>query len=142
MKLAGEMTLSRVTSNTEDDYITLTVVDRASRSHFFKARLSLEGFARMLTGRGNVEVDLEVFTAKLGMRREHKTVFLPVPTDYLQGEAWEVFYLPLLEKIEVDGWSARQEDIDNNNKRKLSKDGMWRVEVVCERWVPSEEETA
>lgn len=129
--MKGQISLGRVHSNTEDDFIRISIEDDSSGVHFCEVKLSLIDFARLITGLSNIDCDFALRGIKnVGKIRQHKTELLPVvewnatPDDLAQA----------VKPFEVDGWIARRDDLKNHHN--ISGD---KVRVSFTRFVEAEQ---
>ncbi len=117
--LKGKITISKVTSNIEPDFISITIVEAKSRCKAIEAKLSFENFTKALTGQGHIDCDL-VFndSGVIGKTREIKHEIIPRPESYKdlvddninKGNYQCVL---ALQALQIDGWEVRRSDIDN-----------------------------
>lgn len=128
----GKLTISRVTSNVEKDYIRLRMEDDLSGVTFLDAKMSLEDFAKALMGMGYTDCEFELCPKHVGMKRESKIELVPLDDPFF---ATDESRRLALEPFEVDGWRARQSDIKNNHNYARQGDGKYKVEVVFTRFV-------
>jgi hypothetical protein len=73
----GTLNISRTMSNSEEDYITIEIINDATKAQV-EAKVSLEGFAKAVTGRGFIPVTLtcrpprrKAYVVGDGMDRRH-----------------------------------------------------------------------
>lgn len=96
--------------------IEIEVTDESSSTRALRIRMSAEGFALAITGRGDVTGLAEWQVDRIGLVREHKVVVCNGLVD--------------LRRHEVDGWSGDEKDLRNWHNR---TEGGHRVRFV--RWV-------
>jgi hypothetical protein len=132
MKLKGKISIGRLYGGGEPEVI-VQIIDDATRVHFVEGRLSLLEFAQVITGQGEVPIELEVRGLDLlGKRREHKTAFVPFDSKYIPDETKRQKAIDkALKPFEIDGWKARREDMENHHRyeRDRGVDG-YRVNFV------------
>ncbi len=123
MKAKGRITVSRRQGGDSENPIVITIVDDISGVGFVEASMSLEVFAEVITGHGHLKCTLEYLPeafAVIGKRYENKTETVAFPDEIIAGygkdriarvQTW-------LHKIgmEVDGWKANAEDINNHHR--------------------------
>ena len=101
MELKGKITISRPARGDDVEEVFISVVDSDASCEFLTIHLSLEDFARVLTGLGRVECVLETTPERLanvGTTHETKTEFVPGKYSDNANQAVAPF--------EVDGWMA------------------------------------
>lgn len=109
----GNITISRV--NTGDgQYMEIRITDDSSSVEFVTATLSLENFAKAITGLGYTDCDIETRRLDLvGKKREHKT-------EMVACNGWELDRKDeyaidkALAQYEVDGWIGSRYDMGNS----------------------------
>jgi len=135
MILKGNVTISRATSNVENDYIRIVVRDEESGTQFVTVEVSLAEFAQAITGLGAVPCQLDVRGLhNVGKRREVKREVLPALVNAREADALaraEAAIAPL----EVDGWRGEAGDYLLLSRRKQGD-----VTVVFTRFVDMETE--
>lgn len=102
----GKITISKVDSNLEDDYISITISDRLSGKQVVKGRMTLEDFAKSITGQGSIDIGLEVFNNydTLGKKVEVKSVPIPYKLVFEEGYDFQEDMKEKAKEFEVDGW--------------------------------------
>ena len=113
-KSKGKITISRYTSSHRDDGIIIEITDDLSRVTFVSLELSLENFARAVTGCGFVDGEMETRGLDLiGKKSEHKTIVIPCQPfgDKEKKEAAK----RKMQEYEVDGWHGRERDLYNSH---------------------------
>lgn len=129
----GRLSIGRINSNMEDDYISIDVEDTNSRTHFLTMKLSLEDMMLALTGCSGIAVEMEFRGLnRLGKVRETKTEFIQGAIGY-KPDAYVIE--SLLMSYEVDGWEARRSDFENSKHYVTAKDGTLGWNVVFERYI-------
>jgi hypothetical protein len=123
----GKITISRTTSNREPDFIRLRIEDDSSGVNFLDIRMSLENFAKVITGFGYIDCEFELYAQNVGMTSESKTEIVPLKDKYF---ATDEQRQEALKPFEIDGWKARQSDIKNHHN--YSNEG---IKVVFTRFV-------
>lgn len=104
--------LGRVTSNKEDDFISLEITDELSGVQFVDAKLSLKQFADLLTSQ-IVCTEADLRTEFVGYVAENKEEEVHTP-GYSVNDSDKA---ALLSSHEVDGWKARSDDLGNGHRR-------------------------
>lgn len=114
-ELAGRVTISRVTSSMrEEEFMEITVQDKASGKRIVKAEISLADFATAITGGGRQDVKMSVLDdfSKLGMKKEIATRKLPYYSTndaiFREGQKREA------KKYEKDGWKLEEEAFNHH----------------------------
>jgi len=131
--LPGRISISRTSSNREDDYISISIVDESSHVQFVDVKMSLLDFANAITGVAFNSCDFELRHPELvGMKREHKSELLPCSKF---GDTVEDLQ-KILDPFEVDGWFGSLYDLTNHHNRSRFGD---QVRVGFIRYVPSDE---
>jgi hypothetical protein len=117
VKGSGRITIGKVTSSTEEDYISISLDDAMNHAPLVEIRMTPDAFGRALTGSGWMECDFEFNTdAPLGKRHEHKTEEISVPYG-LEGKELADAIRKAVAEFEVDGWEGRDEDARNFHNR-------------------------
>ncbi len=123
------MRISKVSSNTESDYISISFQDKNSNVTFLVCELSLEDFAQVITGK-NVEVVSKYNFENVGKIRELKTEVIHTLTF---GEVPGT----ILKEFEIDGWKANQKQIEDTT-RYFKSGNVWAIRVDMVRYVNHE----
>ena len=112
--LAGSVIISRCSGSAVDDTpIHITVDDEISRCRVLEIYMSLEEFAKAITGSYG-DAKIEHFPkSPIGMKAENKTEI--VPFDSYQDKEKDIN--AALKPFEVDGWKARRSDMTNGHCR-------------------------
>jgi len=109
--MKGQITISRVHSHQEQDYVSIRFNDETNGAEFLDAKMSLGSFADALLGLARVYCEFELRPQHVGKRREIKTEIVTVssysPTPEQKAAA--------LAPFEVDGWVGRQSDLGNHH---------------------------
>lgn len=131
--LPGTISISRVSSNQEPDYICVEIRDERAGVIVAMAKLPLENFAAAVTGLGHRPCELTFFDlSKVGMIRENKTETINFSVGILDARMrLSDEARAAMAPFEVDGWKGNPPDLANPHHR-LS-DGSHRVNF--ERWV-------
>jgi len=131
----GELSIGRVLYNDRDDYIRIALLDSKSSVEFLSVEISLENFAKCITGMANCPVQFGIrATDKIGKQLEVKHEVIEVPDDHLMRESPGEIEKALA-PYEVDGWKGRSRDALNFHNR-VSEN---KYKVCFFRWVDSEE---
>ncbi len=125
--MKGHLSISRTSSSRGPDTIRFRMEDDSSGVTFIEAELSLEDFAKVLTGLGHVSCNFELHAQNVGKTREVKSEIVPLEDKY---RATDEQRQEALKPFEVDGWKARERDISNHHN--YSDKG---VKVVFTRFV-------
>lgn len=59
-KLKGNISISRVTSTCEDDFVSIQIQDNNSRGQFLRIKMTFADFAKALLNQGHVPLEFEV----------------------------------------------------------------------------------
>lgn len=118
-KFRAQVSIGRVTSNTEDPYILLTLEDKDACVEFLEVKMSLDDFARTLTGQGCVEgVGILRNVRAVGTRHEVKRVVVPYTAPLIRDEAQlRIAKDEALKEFEVEGWTGHRGDLGNHHCR-------------------------
>ena len=111
-KLPGSVTISHPMMS---DIIHIEFTDEISQISFAEVELSLKDFALALTGMGNVKGTIEIRNLEtVGWKAENKTEIIRVPAlkDY---DKLRDYARKAVKALEVDGWSARADDVENHH---------------------------
>jgi len=137
MNIPGKVTISRTTSSYGPDTIRIEIVDQGSSISFVSAVMSLEDFARAVTGFGWQSAKLEIRGLdKIGMVLETKIEQVFYDGPYFKEKALELAPVisEALQPFEIDGWKGDKSDLVNPHKRAGDKI----QNVVFRRWLPRE----
>ena len=118
MKLTGRINISRTSGGDESTPIRIEIVDDASHCRVVEVRMTCEGFAEAITGRGHVPCELEFYPeAPIGKIHEHKTevVMIPKTSDYSPRSRTKSAKLAM-KPLEVDGWTGNVDDFMNHHR--------------------------
>lgn len=104
----AHVTISRISSNMEDDYISLRVEDDISGVIVTDVKMSLSEFAKCVTSQGHCPGEFTLIptseiASRFGKKREVKTVKLPWKKLHGDVETLKELIQPHL----VDGWQTR-----------------------------------
>lgn len=122
----GKLTINRITHTKGPTVIQLWLEDGTSHIRFLVAEITLEDFALVLTGRGQTDCTFELYDLKnIGKKLETKTEIVLLPFQ-ATAEARKL----AVEPFEVDGWKARESDIENHHNFNKNT-----VKVVFSRFV-------
>jgi hypothetical protein len=124
--LPGKLSISRRSSNVEDDYFVIEIEDGASGTTGAVARLSPAALALAISGVHAVSADVEWYTDRIGMRAEVKSENVPCNGYALTKAEKQAAVAP----FEVDGWKADLEDVGNHHRRTANG-----YRVNFRRWV-------
>ena len=129
----GMVTISRINTG-NGQYMEIRITDGSSGTEFVEAKLSLEDFAKAITGLGYIDCEIETRGLHLlGKKREHKT-------EMVACNGWELnkndesAINNALEPYEIDGWKGSHYDMKNskNYSREFIKVGFTRYVDVDE----------
>ena len=113
-KLPGSVTISHPMMS---DIIHIEFTDEISQISFVEFEMSLKDFARALTGMGNVEGTIEIRNlGTVGWKAENKTEEIYVPAGMSDKGRKEI--ARVVKTLEVDGWRAREGDVENHHNWK------------------------
>ncbi len=106
MSNKAHITISRTSSNMDDDHMSIQIIDRASGVIIFRGTMELEDFVRALTGQAHVDINTQcmptvAMAKKYSKRKEMKTVFLKFKS--YGGDKKELYQL--IENYLIDGWT-------------------------------------
>ena len=129
-KLKGTMRLSRVTTNTRDDYIAVELTDDGSGCRAVTAEVELSEFANLMTNHLAECVFHWNDSGNVGLLREWKEERVEVPS--IDGSDDE--YRAALKPFEVDGWKGNIGRAKNHRYRTYNGDRCF-ADVVFERYM-------
>lgn len=125
-RYAGRLTISRVHSSHEGDYVEISLVDDTSHTQPVKIHVSLQAFAEALMGSGDRPCTFEWRPSRVGKIHETRKQIVPYHGYYRHGSAEERrAKADALAPFEVDGWRGNPSDLGNMH-RSLG-DGQYRV---------------
>lgn len=131
--MKGQITISRTTSSKTGNTIRISIEDDSSSVTFLEVLMSLEDFALALTGQGYIDCNFELQGIQnVGKIRETKTELVSLANPF---RATDEERLDALKPFEVDGWTARFQDIENHHR--YQKDA---VSVTFSRFVDRKDE--
>jgi hypothetical protein len=139
MKLVKtQLTVFRPQRGDDREEIVIRLEDVISSCVIANIHISLEEFARVLTGRSNIDCTAEIFLdSPVGKKRECKDeVIVPRPKfDQENKKAISRVLAP----YEVDGWKGREDDLFNSHRWRQAADGQDGISVSFVRYVDPEE---
>jgi hypothetical protein len=107
IKSPATIRISRVTSNMGDDYIEIEIRDKPSRQTAFRGRMSLQDFAMLVTGRGDVPIEAEWSGLdRVGKIMEMREIEFPIPANAGHGERRKRIAIAEAARHTPDGWFA------------------------------------
>jgi len=102
--LDGLLRISRISSNKEDDFVRIEIVDDISGTVVIHADVSLPEFAKTLFGSERLNTKFTLRSSNVGRKSENKTEMVKMPLgSYTEKRADKA-----LAKFEVDGCLARE----------------------------------
>lgn len=129
----GKISIGRVHSN-NGEWVEITIKDETSLVEFLEVKVSLENFAKLITGLSYIDCNFQTRGLNLvGKQREYKTVIVACDGWSLKRDEEEAINA-VLAPYEVDGWIGRRYDL-KNSKNYVGHEG---VKVLFERWVEQE----
>lgn len=132
---AGRLTISRPSRMDGKETITIRLDDEASATEVIAIEVDAASFALALTGLGRMPVSFEANVQRLGLRREHREMIVPLPDPVPRDEE---ALAGILAPYEVEGWVGRAGDLTNQHNRIRDRAGNG-ARVIFERWVPMEQ---
>lgn len=131
--LAGKIDISMVSSNTEGQYIQITIHDTKARVAFVSARLSFQELTRALIGEGSVPCRFETHGLDLvGKTEEMKTVMVPLLFTRFGRAEFARAMREVVAQYEVDDWLADGYGLDDYNPNQQAG-GQYKV--TFRKWV-------
>jgi len=132
----GKITISRYSDFGNKDPIHIVVTDQNSGVSFCDVQMSLENFAKALTGVSLQECEFSVRDIdKIGMKKELKHEFIQRPEGfYLWSDNEKIKFL---NPYNTDGWEGSLNDLENHHNFN-QKNNAYDVSFV--RWVDDTEE--
>lgn len=127
------LTISKVCSNVEKDYITIRLEDGDSSIRIIEAKVSLENFAKALTGMSYIQCESEVYlTDEIGKIHEHKEIPVELPYDASKEKFEEA-----VKEFCIDGWITDYRHFKSSQKKSpTNKPGHYYVGF--HRWIKKE----
>lgn len=114
MELKGKLAIVRPLGG-DSGQINIHVEDDQAGVRFLEIVISLENFAKAITGQGGIDCNLKIRAlSKVGLIREHKSMRVFVP-DHAYSDREEVAG-GAVRKAESDGWIGRIDDAHNHHK--------------------------
>ncbi len=134
--LQGKLTITKVTSSSKPDYVSLVIEEDKSHCRVIQIKISLEQFAKALFAFASRPCEIEFFNdaGNIGMTHEIKHEIIRQPAR--KGLASEDEFAAQLAPFETEGWVGRVSDL--NNHHNMTEDANCYT-VFFERWVPAED---
>lgn len=123
-----------------NDAITIELTDRDSGTRFFRGEMTLEDFARAVTGQTELplaKADVRGLD-RLGLVQEVKELMVPIPDGYepYRHDDFAKDHAAWVRPYEVDGWTA---DTDTRfNHHRGGRNGGQSYKTYFRRWVKKE----
>jgi len=116
MKLKGEIHIGRVTSNVEDDFITVELKDSNSSTTFARAKISFSNFSKAITSQ-IVDCEIDVLGLdKIGKKLETKRIDVYFPKNYSsKTDPDDKIIENVLSEFEIDGWKGDKSYVKNHH---------------------------
>lgn len=129
--LGGNITISRCTSSHGGEDIRIQLEDNNSRVIFCELKMSLDDFARAITGRGCCPADMEVRDLdKVGKIMETKTLDFLLPECPIQDR--KRVAADIAKRLCSGGWVP---DTGFDSQRSFTyDDGRTTAHTICRRW--------
>lgn len=146
VKTEGKLSISKIFSNREETYMSITIKDNRSRRLIVEAKVSLLEFMEALTGLAERPIELELHNVcePIGLYREIKQAD-PIILDnrvFDKNSEYYVFFWPAIKgsisKDRNEGWelAPHQQDLQDNYKRRKRIDNeSSSVSPLLERFV-------
>lgn len=116
MKVKGTITISRVQSSHEDDYIEVRLIDEDAAIAFAETKIGMKEWGDAVSGRGYVPVEIEIRGLdKIGTHYESKTEIVPY-TKLAFSNAEKLAAIRAMKKFEVEGWRGDESDLFNHHR--------------------------
>lgn len=122
-KIEGNISLSRVNSNVEDDYALIAIQDRANYNQLIRVKLSLRELGKLITGVGDTRCQIDIIAdmeaiENLGLERDILDASVPFESDKeIQRSSvhktFRLFYEQAGWKLLSDGINKRQDGIEH-----------------------------
>jgi len=111
--LQGDISIGRVHSNIEKDFIEITLTDKNSHCHVVKVKVSLEAFAKAITGLYGQECSFDFYdSGMVGKYKEYKKEKVLLP-NFKYGVDDDTVKAALV-KYDIDGWKSSVYDAKNH----------------------------
>lgn len=128
------ITISRVSYNKGDDYISISVEERESCLEIIDIKISFEDFGKAITGLSMQPCKAKLNTnPNINKTREHKIEIV----DFLKYPVYDINenqFSKCVKSIEVDGWKASYASFKNTRYTQV-KDTQNSYYVNFERWI-------
>ena len=110
----GKLTISRYNDFGNKDPIHITITDEKSGVSFCDIEMSLENFARAITGISLQKCNFSTHNlSKVGMKREIKSESVQTPDDFSSSNKDEK--IKILKPYNIDGWQGSLSDLGNHH---------------------------
>lgn len=114
--LEGNLTISRPTYGSGEEFITIEITDELSRTRFLSIRVSYSDFTKCITGQSFIPVEFEARNLdQVGLKREDKPLVFPVK-DFVGGADQAA---KICQAYTDDGWTASTYFRSQNSIRKI-----------------------
>ncbi len=127
-KLRGKITVSRPQGNYHEPYVLIRVEDESSRCVMIDIEVPVAEFALAITGLSYQPCEFRLGAVDVaGWTRETKTEKVPFRSKVWdkRSDEWKQDAAEALRPFEVDGWSARGDDLGNGHRH--NNDGTYSV---------------
>ena len=129
----ARISIGRVTSNVESDYINISIYDNNSSLYILDIKLSLEEFAKTLTGMAHVMCQAEYNDSEnIGKIRQIKEVVVKIKHEDYAAIEHEKFKQAVAH-LETDGWTANHHEYKTQYSKRKVGDNLF--QIPFERWV-------
>jgi hypothetical protein len=136
-KFKGELTISKVHATFCDDYIEISLKDSKAVAMVLVAQMSLEEFAKAITGQGLIEIEAEAFDTyeKLGKKRIVEPFYFDLPDlNYKDRKAKASEHVAKLNS-QNDGWEYSSYFGSQRSFIPLTNNNMTRCITSRFKWV-------
>ena len=131
--MEGSISINRTTSNIDEDYIRIEIIDELSRETIVSGKICLKDYAKLITGLSGVKMDyVHGDLSHIGKKHENKThVFETPDIAYTEGRK-DVAYKIAVETC-PDGWEP--DEYFGSRDSFFTKDGKNYARCTIRRWV-------
>ena len=130
-RIPMKVSIGRVQSNCEDDYVKIDIIDSLSSRTFVNLKMTMTEFALLITGLSNCEAMGEVqHLEKVGRKMEHRSFAFEIGSKTVGGKKEA---LKAIETACPEGWEP---DLGFNSQDTFfEKDGKDYARTTIRRWV-------
>lgn len=117
MKLKAHLRIGRPSRSDQRETIDIQIIDQISGTQFCELEISLDDFARCLTGLHITNVDMELrWLERIGKIHEHKTELVQFPMLFNEQKTEKQRKKDALKPFEIEGWKGHEPDLGNGHR--------------------------